>query len=366
MNVGDSTRCVHSGLPLAKPGDPIVPGPLLSTAYHLRPEGVEPGDDGYGRPDNPTRRLLEAAIGELEGGPSLVFASGQAAITALLMTTLKPGDTVVIPSDGYYQVRLFASTTLAGMGINVIEAPTAGPYPPFAGVRLVLLESPSNPGLDLVDIGTVATMAHAEGALVAVDNTAATPLGQRPLVLGADVVVASGTKALAGHTDVLLGYVAAREQSLVDGMQRWRNLSGAIPSPFDCWLVRRSLGTLALRLRQQSANAAALVPVLRSHSLVEAVYHPSDSPFASQLNILPGLVSFELPSATHVAAFLKAAQLIAAATSFGGLHTTADRRHQWGDSVPPGFVRLSCGIEDTADLVDDTLAALDSATTLSR
>ncbi len=362
MNVGDSTRCVHSGLPSGEPGDPIMPGPMLVSAYHLRPEGVEPGDDGYGRPDNPTRRLLEAAIGELEGGPSLVFASGQAAITALLMTTLEPGDTVVIPSDGYYQVRVFASTTLASLGINVIEAPTAGPYPPLAGVRLVLLESPSNPGLELVDISAVATMAHAAGALVAVDNTAATPLGQRPLDLGADVVVASGTKALAGHTDVLLGYVAAREQSLLDGMQRWRNLAGAIPSPFDCWLVRRSMGTLALRLRQQSANAAALVPVLRRHPLVGAVHHPGDSAFAGQLMILPGLVSFELPSATHVAAFLKASQLIAAATSFGGLHTTADRRQQWGDSVPAGFVRLSCGIEDTVDLVDDVRAALDAAT----
>lgn len=360
MTYADSTRCVHSGLTDPQPGEPLVPSPVFAAPYHLRPEGFETGDDGYGRPDNPTRRVLEAALAELEGGPCLAFASGQAAITALLLTVLRPGDTVVIPSDGYYNVRVFAASTLSELGVNVIEAPTAGPYPSFAGVRLVLLESPSNPGLDLVDIGAVATMAHAAGAIVAVDNTAATPLGQRPLDLGADVVVASGTKALAGHSDLLLGYGATREQSLLDGMQQWRNLAGAIPSPFDCWLARRSLATLALRLRQQSANAAALVPVLREHPLVSGVRYAGESPFAAHLRIVPGLVSFELPSATHVAAFLKASTLVAAATSFGGLHTTADRRNQWGDSVPPGFVRLSCGIEDTVDLVADVRGALNS------
>lgn len=358
MTYSDSTRCVHSGMPPAEQGQPLMPGPVLAAPYHLRPEGFEPGDDGYGRSDNPTRRLLESAVGELERGQCLFFASGQAAITALLLTVLRPGDTVVLPSDGYYNVRVLASSTLAELKINVLEAPTAGPYPSFAGVRLVLLESPSNPGLELIDIAAVATAAQAAGALVAVDNTAATPLGQRPLDLGADVVVASATKALSGHSDLLLGYVACREQSLLDGMQRWRTLAGAIPSPFDCWLARRSLSTLALRLRQQSANAAAVVPVLRDHPLVSGVRWAGDSTFAAQLRIVPGLVSFELPSASHVAAFLRGSALIAAATSFGGLHTTADRRQQWGDSVPPGFVRLSCGIEDTLDLVADLESAL--------
>jgi cystathionine gamma-lyase len=339
-------------------GEPLSPGPALTSAYHLRPEGVAPGDNGYGRTENPTREILESAIGQLEGGSCLAFASGQAAITALLMAVLRPGDTVVIPSDGYYSVRSFAHSSLSELDIHVIEAPTSGPYPSFAGVRLVLLESPANPGLDLVDISAMATAAHAEGALVAVDNTTATPLGQRPLELGADIVVASGTKAIPGHSDMLLGYVATREQSLLDKISRWRKLAGGIPGAFECWLARRSLSTLALRLRQQSANAAAVVPVLRAHPLVTGVRWPGDSPFAAQLRIIPGLVSFELPSATHVAAFLNAATLIAAATSFGGVHTTADRRHQWGDSVPPGFVRLSCGIEDTVDLVADIEMAL--------
>jgi cystathionine gamma-lyase len=329
-----------------------MPGPVFAAPYRLDPSGIASGQDGYGRPDNPTRRELEAAIGELEGGSCLVFGSGQAAITALLLTVLHPGDTVVLPSDGYYQVRAFAATTLADLGIDVIEAPTAGPYPSFEGVRLVLLESPANPVLDVADIAAIAESAHAAGALVAVDNTTATPLHQRPLELGADIVVASGTKALTGHSDLILGYVCARELSLVDGARRWRNLTGGIPGAFDCWLARRSLSTLALRLRQQAANGSAIASLLRGHPLVSEV---------RWAEVAPGIVSFELPSAEHAAAFFGASRLVIPATSFGGLHTTADRRHQWGDSVPAGFLRLSCGIEDTSDLVEDIQAALDAA-----
>ncbi|HCT80821.1 MAG TPA: cystathionine gamma-lyase [Micromonosporaceae bacterium] len=351
----DSTRCVHSGLPPVFVGDPLVPGPVFAAPYHVSPDGFEPGQNGYGRPDNPTRELLEAAIGELEGGDCLAFASGQAAITAMLMTVVHPGETVMLPADGYYQVRVFAASTLAALGVDVIEVPTAGPYPSFEGVRLVLVESPANPGLDVADIPAVVQEAHAAGALVAVDNTTATPLNQRPLELGADIVVASGTKALSGHSDLLLGYVATNDQALLEGMQRWRNLTGGIPSPFDCWLARRSMSTLALRLRQQAANGTAIVEVLRSHPLVFGVRWAP---------ISPGIISFELPSVPHVAAFLRTAKLVMAATSFGGLHTTADRRQQWGDTVPPGFVRLSCGIEDTSDLVSDISTALDSLETL--
>ncbi|WP_020523351.1 cystathionine gamma-lyase [Catelliglobosispora koreensis] len=349
---GDSTRCVHSGLPAPVPGEPLVPGPVFAAPYHLAVEGFEPGTDGYGRPDNATRRILETAIGDLEDGSCLAFSSGQAAITALLMTVLRPGDKVVIPSDGYYNTRALAASTFADLSVTVVEVPTAGPYPSFDGVRLVLIESPANPGLDEAPIAALAESALAAGALLAVDNTAATPLLQKPLILGADVVVASGTKALTGHSDLLIGYVATRDPELLAGMQRWRNLGGAIPSAFDCWLARRSLSTLALRLRQQGATGTALSTLLRSHPLV------SDVRWAATA---PGLVSFSLPSAAHVAAFLRASTLVAAATSFGGTHTSADRRHQWGDTVPAGFVRLSCGIEDTSDILTDISSALDAA-----
>lgn len=362
---GDGTRCVRAGLPEPVPGQPFLPGPVLAAPYHLDPwRGPEAAADGYGRSDNPTRRLLEAAIGDLEGGEVRVFASGQAAITGLLLALLRPGDTVVLPADGYFPVRAFAADTLAGIGVRVLLAPTAGPYPSFRGVRLVLVETPANPGLDVVDIAALARAAHAAGTLVAVDNTTATPLGQRPLELGADVVVASGTKALTGHSDLLLGYVATRTAQLLDAITAWRTATGAVPGAFDAWLAHRSLATLDLRLARQSANAEALARLLADRPDVAGLRWPglpSDPAYpvaVAQLRRMPGVLSFDLGSAERVARFLAASRLVDAATSFGGLHTTADRRAQWGDDTPPGFVRLSCGIEDTADLLADVAAAL--------
>ncbi|WP_027343737.1 cystathionine gamma-lyase [Hamadaea tsunoensis] len=363
-HLGDSTLCVHAGQPAAVPGQPLMPGPVFAAPYHLDPAGWQPGVDGYGRGDNPTRRVLEAALGELEGGDTLAFASGQAAVTAVLLSVLRPGDTVMVPSDGYYNVRTFGEQFLAGLQVTIVEAPTAGPYPSFDGVRLVLLETPANPSLDVVDIADVAARAHAAGALVAVDNTAATPLGQRPLDLGADVSFASGSKAISGHSDLLIGYVSTRNAELLATMTSWRTLSGAIPAPFDCWLARRSMSTLDLRLRQQSATAATLAAYLSQHPGVRAVRWPGlpgDPSFEvakRQMRRIPGLLGFELPSVEHAAEFLRKAEFVAAATSFGGTHTSADRRAQWGDRTAPGFIRLSVGIEDEADLIRDFGRAL--------
>lgn len=365
---GDGTRCVHAGLPEPVPGQPFLPGPVFAAPYHLDPVGG-PGAavNGYGRMDNPTRRALETAIGELEGGDCLAFASGQAAVTAALLSVLRPGDAVVLPADGYYTVRAFAAATLTELGVSVRPVPTAGPYPSFSGVRLVLLETPANPGLDVCDVAALVRAAHSAGALVAVDNTTATPLGQRPLDLGADLVVASGTKALTGHSDLLLGYVATRDADLLERVRVWRDRTGAVPGPFDAWLAHRSLATLDLRLARQSANAEAVAMALRGRSDVDGVRWPglADDPAhdvaAAQMRRVPGIVSFDLGDADRVARFLAASKLVFAATSFGGLHTTADRRAQWGDATPAGFVRLSCGIEDTADLLADLTQALDAA-----
>jgi cystathionine gamma-lyase len=365
---GDGTRCVHAGLPEPVPGEPFLPGPVFAAPYHLDPAlGPAASPNGYGRPDNPTRRQLEAAIGELEGGDCLTFASGQAAITGLLLAVLRPGDTIVLPADGYFAVRSFATSALEPIGVTVRFVPTAGPYPPLDGVRLLLLETPANPGLDVCDVAGLAARAHAAGALVAVDNTAATPLGQRPLDLGADLVVASGTKALTGHSDLLLGYLATRSTALLDSIRAWRATTGSIPGAFDAWLAHRSLATLDLRLARQSANAAAVAHALHERSDVDGVRwpglagDPSYEVASAQMRRIPGIVAFDLGSAERVTRFLRAAKLVFAATSFGGVHTTADRREQWGDDTPPGFVRLSCGIEDTADLVADLRAALDAA-----
>ena len=361
---GDGTRCVHAGLPAAAPGEPFLAGPVFAAPYHLDPvAGPRAGVDGYGRTDNPTWRALEAAIGELEGGECVVFSSGMAAISAVLLTTLRPGDTVVLPADGYYKTRAFARDHLAQLGVTVAQVPTAGPYPSLLDARLVLLETPANPGLDVCDI---ASLAEAAGdAVVAVDNTTATPLGQRPLEHGADLSVASGTKALTGHSDLLLGYVCGRDQGLMETVRAWRGVTGAIPGPFEAWLAHRSLGTLDLRLARQTANAAAVADLLAGHPAVRSVRwpgRPGDPSYEiaqRQLRRVPGVVTFTLAGKAEVDAFLSASRLVFAATSFGGLHTSADRRAQWGDDVPDGLVRLSCGVEDPADLLADLTRALD-------
>lgn len=362
---GDSTRCVRAGLPPAEPGQPLLPGPVFASTFPLDPAtGPVPGMDSYGRPDSATRRRLETAIGELEGGECLAFATGMAAVSAALLALVSADDEIVLPQDGYYKTRAWATQALRHHGVAVTLAPTAGPYPAFDGVRLVLLETPANPGLDVCDIATLAKAAHAAGALVAVDNTTPTPLGQRPLDLGADLVVASGTKALTGHSDMLLGYVASRDPSVIGAIRSWRDSTGGIPGNFDAWLAHRSLATLDLRLARQSENASAIAAALAGHPTVASVRWPglvTDPSYVvarKQMRRVPGIVTFELGSAESVARFLQASKLVIAATSFGGLHTTADRRAQWGDDVPEGLVRLSCGIEDAGDLVDDITAAL--------
>jgi cystathionine gamma-lyase len=286
-----------------------------------------------------------------------------AAVSGLLLTLLRPGDTVLLPADGYYKTRSFAAQTLDRLGVTVREVPTAGPYP-LSGVRLVLLETPANPGLAVCDIASLAAQAHEAGALLAVDSTTATPLGQQPLALGADYVVASGTKALTGHSDLVLGYVAAAD---VAPVRAWRDHTGAVPGPFEAWLAHRSLSTLDIRLARQSATAAAVADLLAARTEVVSVRfpgRPGDPGYevaARQMRRIPGIVTFTLPDAGYVARFLAAAKLVSAATSFGGPHTTADRRAQWGDPVPEGLVRLSCGLEDTADIVADVAQALDAA-----
>ncbi|MFG1923626.1 cystathionine gamma-lyase [Cryptosporangium sp. NPDC048952] len=358
---GDGTTASHAGERPPVPGEPHRPGPVLSSVFHL------PGaSDSYGRTDNPTFRDLERALGELEGGGVYVtsFSSGMAAISAVLFGTLKAGDTVVIPSDGYYATRPLAADRLAAFGVTVREAPTTGPYD-LEGAKLVLLETPSNPGMDVCDLAAVCAEAHAAGALVAVDNTTATPLGQRPLDLGADFVVASDTKALSGHGDLLIGHVSTRDEALAATVRQWRTWTGAIPGPFEAWLALRSLATLDLRLERQAANALAVASFLTTRPEVISVRYPGlpndpAYPVASkQMRRFGGVLSAVLPDAAFVQRMLSMSRLASAVTSFGDVRTGIDRRAQWGgDVVPEGFVRISCGIEDPEDLVADLTAAL--------
>ncbi|MGY0236434.1 cystathionine gamma-lyase [Longispora urticae] len=363
MEYRDGTLAVRAGLPEPVPGQPFLPGPVFAGPYHLDPvTGPAAAPDAYGRETNPTLGRLESAIAELEGAAGcLVFANGMAAVSAAMLALTRPGDAVTVPADGYFGVRLFADADLVPRGIGVRAVPTDAEHD-FTGVRLALLETPANPSMAVCDLDALSAQAHAAGALVAVDNTMATPLGQRPLDLGADLVVASGTKALTGHSDLLLGYVATNDPDLLATLRSWRSHTGGLPGPFEAWLAHRSLGTLDLRLARQSANAAAVHGMLAKRPEVTNLRWPGTDPVAlRQMRRIPGVMSFELPDAAHVGAFLTHSALVHPATSFGGLHTTADRRAQWGENVPEGLVRLSCGCEDVDDLLADLAAALDRA-----
>jgi len=368
---GDGTRTVRAGKGPATPGAPLRPSPVFAAPFHL---GDLPprtgGADAYARTEHPTLREFEAAVGALDGGRCLSFATGMAALTAAVLSCVGSGDRVVLPSDGYYTTRLLAAEELERFGVAVtyVATPEIGEFAAGGGlddVRLVLLETPSNPQLDVCDIAAVARAARAAGALVAVDNTTATPLGQRPLDLGAHLTVGSDTKALTGHSDVLLGHVSVTDDELFSRLKGFRDRTGSTPGPFEAWLGHRSMSTLDLRLARQAANAAAVAEALAGSPAVTGVRWPwrSGDPsyaLATRQMLRPnGVVSAELRDEAAVTALLSASRLWVAATSFGGVHSTVDRRAQWGgDAVAPGFVRFSCGIEDTADLVADLSAAL--------
>ncbi|WP_327670994.1 MULTISPECIES: cystathionine gamma-lyase [unclassified Streptomyces] len=372
QETGDGTRAVRAGLPEPVKNEPTLPGPVFAAHFHL--PGDVSGPYAYGRDENPTWTHLERAISELEAPgrsdvETLAFASGMAAISAVLFSQLRAGDAVVLPADGY-QVFPLVREQLTAYGIEVRTAPTGGDaqLDVLDGARLLWLETPSNPGLDVCDIRRLAEAAHARGALVAVDNTLATPLGQRPLELGADFAVASGTKQLTGHGDLLLGYVACADAELIASVKRWRKIVGAIPGPMEAWLAHRSLATLELRAERQSANALAVAQALLEREDVAAVRHPglpgdpSHDVAAGQMRRFGCVVAFELPSRARAERFLEALTLVDDATSFGGVRSTAERRGRWGgDAVTEGFIRFSAGAENTEDLVADVLRALDEA-----
>ncbi|MEU8591096.1 cystathionine gamma-lyase [Streptomyces sp. NPDC048664] len=369
---GDGTRAVRAGLPEPVTYEPTLPGPVFAAHFHL--PGEPTGPYTYGRDDNPTWTHLERAIGELEAPgaddvETAAFASGMAAISAVLFSQLRTGDTVVLPSDGYQALPLVREQ-LTAYGIDVRTAPTGGDaqLDVLAGVKLLWIETPSNPGLDVCDIRRLTEAAHARGTLVAVDNTLATPLGQRPLDLGADFSVASGTKMLTGHGDLLLGYVTSRDAALMASVRRWRKIVGAIPGPLEAWLAHRSLATLQLRADRQSAGALAVAHALRDRSEVSGVRYPGlpedpSHPIARrQMRRFGCVVSFSLPTRSHADRFLSALRIVDQATSFGSVRSTAERRGRWGgDAVPEGFIRFSVGAEDPEDLVADVLRALDES-----
>ena len=370
----DATRVILAGLPVPAQGEPFLPGPTFSGTYHFSGE-PETSPYTYGRYHNPTWSRLEQALGELEGGPTLVFASGMAAITAVFGVTLPAGNTegknrvLVMPSDCYYTTRMLAEGYFASLGIEVRTAPTVGnaQRDQLDGATLLWLETPSNPGLEVCDLAELISAAHSRGVLVAVDNTTATVLGQHPLELGADFSVSSDTKSLTGHSDLVLGHVTTREPAWAQRLHAFRNLQGAIPGPMEVWLAHRSLATLDMRLERQCKNALEIARLLAARPEVQLVRYPglpqdpAHAIASRQMKHYGPVIGFVLDGEEWAEHFLAACQLVLTATSFGGVHTTAERRARWkGDAIPEGFIRLSAGCEDTQDLLEDISQALNA------
>lgn len=346
---------VRAGLPEPVPGGPFRDGPVLASTYHL--PGEVAGPFVYGRNGNPTWTAYETAVGELDGGRALVFPSGMAAASAVLLGVLRPGHTLVLPSDCYYIVRELAARL---HGVRVLSAPTLELDALAPEADLLWLETPTNPGLDLCDIAALSALAP---GTVVVDSTTATALGQSPLALGADVVVSADTKLTTGHSDLLLGHVSTTSDEVYAQVADWRRMAGAVAGPQEVWLAHRSLATLEVRAERACANALALAQLLAEH--VEDVRYPGlpthpQHELARRQMRLPGpVLAVDLVTRERAEAFLRACELVDDATSFGGTHTTAERRARWGaDDVGPGYVRMSAGIETTADLLADVGRAL--------
>ncbi len=372
----EATRIVRAGLARARAGEPLHAGPVFAAPFQVAgdPAGVA---YTYGRSHNPTWTELEHAIGLLEGrgagerGAGVrVFGSGLAAVAAVFGATLRPGDVVAVQEGAYFMARQLLEEVHvpAGVRVRMVAAGRMSDRAELAGVRLVWVETPSNPGLEVVDIAAVAEAAHAAGALVAVDNTTASPYAQKPLVLGADLSVCSDSKAMGGHSDLLLGHVAVLDDELLSRIDRQRTLVGGIAGPMEAWLMLRSLATLPLRLERSSANALRLAGFLAGRDEVEEVLYPGLPAHAGhavagrQMTFFGPVLGFTLRSKEVAERFLRACEYVTEATSFGGITTTAERRGRWGhDDIAPGFIRLSAGCEDVEDLMEDMARALGRA-----
>ena len=360
---GPSTRVIRAGLPDPEQGEPFLPGPVFAAPFHFT---GQPADSPatYSRYGNPTWARYEEALGSLESAEAVLFSSGMAAVAALLLTQLSPGSVLAMDHGCYHSVRHLAHTYFEPRGVEVRLAPPAELARAAEGADLLWMETPSNPALEVYDVAALTK----GDAVTVVDNTTAGPLLQRPLDLGADYSLTSATKHLSGHADLLLGYVTTRDPERAEALRAWRTHAGSIPGPFEVWLAHRSLATFSLRLERGCDNALAIARLLAARGDVTGVRYPglpSDPGHDVARRQMSGygtVVSFDLGRRVRAERFLAAARLVADATSFGGVLSSAERRARWGgDAVPEGFIRLSAGCEDTRDLVADVESALDAS-----
>lgn len=375
-----ATRTIHAGQP-SEPGTGSIVAPIFQTStYQQDTPGVHQGFD-YSRTNNPTRARLEAVLADLEGvRHAAVFASGLAAETAVLQAWLKPGDDIVIPLDVYGGTYRLLTKIFEPLGCGIRQVDVANASAVAAALtdrtRLVWIESPTNPRLLVYDIAALSRAAHARGALVVVDNTFATPVFQQPFQLGADIVVHSVTKYLAGHSDLIQGAVLARDSAVFEPIKFLQNATGAVPSPFDCWLTLRGLKTLELRVQRHADNAAAIADALQEHPLVRRVYypglenHPGHAVARRQMTGFGGMVSFELDGGIDdVTAFVSSRRFFALGESLGGVkslvchparmtHASIPAAERAKLGLSDTLIRLSPGCEHHKDLVADLLEGL--------
>ncbi|TNC29602.1 cystathionine gamma-synthase [Amycolatopsis alkalitolerans] len=376
---GFETRAIHAGQePDPRTGAVIVPIYQTSTYAQDGVGGTREGDYEYSRTANPTRTALEQQLASLEGARhGLAFASGMAASDAVLRTTLRPGDHLVLGNDAYGGTFRLIDKILTGWGVSYTVANLADAGAARAAVRpetkLIWCESPSNPLLGIADIPALAGVAHGAGARLVVDNTFATPYLQTPLALGADIVVHSTTKYLGGHSDVVGGAVLTNEDELREQLFFLRNGAGAVPGAFDAWLTLRGIKTLAVRMERHCENAERIAEALIAHPKVAQVCypglpgHPGHEVAVKQMRRFGGMVSFRHAGGEQAALDASArTKLFVLAESLGGIESLIEHPGRMTHAsaagsmlqVPADLVRLSVGIEDARDLVADLLEAL--------
>ena len=370
------TRAIHAGQE-PDPATGAVTTPIYQTSTYVQEAvGVHKGYD-YSRVANPTRRALEVALASLEGAAhGIAFSSGLGATTTL-MHLVDPGERVVLIADVYGGVYRMTSQVYEPKGYRFTYVPAEEFDDNLAShlgddTRLVWIETPSNPLLNVVDIRRAADAAHAAGALLAVDNTFASPYLQQPLALGADLVVHSTTKYLGGHSDVIGGFVGTSDDALGDRLRFLQKSLGAVPGPFDSWLVLRGIKTLAVRMRQHCENARAVAGFLEEHPAVERVLypgltgHPGHEVARRQMRDFGGMVSFLVESEEEAVALAGRTKLFQLAESLGGVESLIEHPARMTHAstaeapfaVPRNLIRLSVGIEAAGDLIADLEAAL--------
>jgi cystathionine gamma-synthase len=368
------TRAVHAGHGVDPTTGALAQAWHPSTTYERDADGSYPRGFLYSRNANPNRAALERGLAELEGGgAAAAFASGTAAAAAIL-GALAPGDHIIAPHDMYHGTVRLVREHMERWGMSATFVDVTDPARVQAALRpatrLIWVETPSNPMLTVTDLARVAELAHGAQAIVVCDNTLATPVHQRPLELGVDLVKHSTTKYLGGHADVMGGAVVARSEGGFFEKVRWQQANlGAIPAPFDCWLLLRSLPTLPWRMRGHSANALAVAGFLRAHSRVEAVHypglpdHPNHAVAVRQMTGgFGGLLSFQVRGGRDAAlAVAGRLQLITRATSYGSVESLIEHRASIEgpqSRTPQSLLRLSVGLEHPDDLVEDLAQAL--------